>query len=257
MIYAYYRVSTQTQAEQNGISMQLDVVSKYCKEHNIEIADSFSDEGVSGTIADREGLTSLLATMDKGDKVIVQNTSRLWRNETVSYLVKHALMKLEADVISVEQPTFTVYYKDPNDFLINGIMELLDQWDRMSISTKLAKGRKARANKGNKPCGLVPFGYKWQGNEVLIDKSTAYIVKDIYEHYLSLKSLSRLCEYCNEQGYKTTFGNDFSKQTLGNMLKNDFYVGTVTYQNKKVEGNHPALIGDELFQKVQVKIKRR
>lgn len=256
MVYAYYRVSTQTQAEQNGISMQVDVVERYCRENGIEIAECFTDEGVSGTIADREGLSDLLATMEKGDKVIVQNTSRLWRNDTVSYLVKHALKKLEADVISVEQPTFTVYYTDPNDFLLNGIMELLDQWDRMSISTKLAKGRKARANKGNKPCGLVPYGYRWQGNDVVIDYNNNLIVKDMFEKYLELKSLSKLSDYCTSKGYKTTFGKDFSKQTLGNMLKNDFYIGVVTYADKKIVGNHPAIIENELFESVNKLIKR-
>ena len=68
--YAYYRVSTQTQAEQNGIEMQISEVERYCKENDISIDGVFKDEGISGTRADREGLNDLLATLEKDDKVI-------------------------------------------------------------------------------------------------------------------------------------------------------------------------------------------
>src|SRR5699024_11338900 len=101
--YAYYRVSTQTQAEQNGIEMQISEVERYCKENDISIDGVFKDEGISGTRADREGLNDLLATLEKDDKVIVQNTSRLWRNDSVKVMIHHEMKKTGADIISVEQ----------------------------------------------------------------------------------------------------------------------------------------------------------
>ena len=65
-VYAYYRVSTQTQVEQNGIEMQVAEVEKYCKENGIVLDGCFKDEGISGTIAARDGLNDLLATVESG-----------------------------------------------------------------------------------------------------------------------------------------------------------------------------------------------
>lgn len=249
-IYAYYRVSTQTQVEQNGIEMQVAEVEKYCKENGIELAGTFKDEGISGTRADREGLNNLLTTLEKGDRVIVQNTSRLWRNDSVKVMVHHEMKKCGADVISIEQKTYSIYSKDPNDFLFNGMMELLDQYERMTISMKLAKGRKARAKTGNKPCGTAPFGYKWQNNSIVIDFNNNLIVQDIFNMCLDCKgNLSEIRRKCIEKGYKTSTGKVFSVQAIKNILTNDFYIGIVTYAGKKASGEHESIIEKKVFDK--------
>lgn len=255
--YAYYRVSTQTQAEQNGIEMQLAEVEKYCTEHGVQLDGAFSDEGISGTRADREGLNDLLATLESGDRVIVQNTSRLWRNDSVKVMVHHEMRKLNCDIISIEQPTYSIYSKDPNDFLFNGMLELLDQYERMTISMKLAKGRKARAKSGHKPCGTAPYGYKWQGNDIVIDYNNNLVVADIFDRYIELQSLSKVKAYCDGRGYKTATGKDFSKQALKNIIENDFYIGVVTYANKKIEGEHEAIVDKSVFDKANEILKRR
>lgn len=255
-IYAYYRVSTQSQMEQNGLQMQIAEIEKYCKANNIEICGEFNDEGISGTRADREGLGELLAALEKGDKVIVQNTSRIWRNDSVKVMVHHELKKVGADIISIEQPTYSIYSKDPNDFLFNGMMELLDQYERMTISMKLAKGRKARAKTGNKPCGTAPYGYKWEGNEIVIDYNNNLVVQDIFSKYIELKSLGKLKDYCNSKGYKTSTGKDFSKQALKNIIENDFYIGVVTYAGKKVTGEHEPIVIKKMFEDANEILKR-
>lgn len=255
-IYAYYRVSTQTQVENNGIDMQIAEVEKYCAENNIQFDGVFSDEGISGTIADREGLNDLLATLENGDKVIVQNTSRLWRNDSVKVMVHHEMRKCGAEIISIEQPTYSIYSTDPNDFLFNGMMELLDQYERMTINMKLAKGRKARAKKGFKPCGTAPLGYKWDNKSIVIDYNNNLIVEDIFRKYIELKSLEKLRSYCIGQGYKTASGKDFSKQALKNIIENDFYVGIVTYDDKKINGNHTQIIDSLTFTKANLILKR-
>lgn len=250
-IYAYYRVSTQSQVEQNGIEMQIAEIKKYCKEKDIALAGEFKDEGVSGTRFDRDGLAELLSVLQDGDKVLVQNTSRLWRDQIVAALVQIELTKKDCDIISIEQPTFSVYDDDPNNFLINFLMQGLDQWERMSIKTKLAKGRKARAKTGNKPCGNAPIGYSWNGNKIEIDYNNHLIVQDIFKMCLERKgNLSQIMRDCADKGYKTTRGKDFSVQAIKNILKNDFYIGVVTYAEKKIDGEHQPIIEKSVFEKV-------
>lgn len=256
--YAYYRVSTQSQAEQNGIEMQKNVVAKYCEDKNIHLSGEFQDLGISGTIVEREGITELLSVLEKGDFIIVQNTSRLWREYYATAIIKKAIEQIGADIISIEQPQYNISFKDPNEFLINGFMELLDQWDKLTISMKLAKGRKARAKTGNKPCGTAPYGYRWDGNDIVVDFNNNLVVKDIFDMCLEFNgNMSKIRRACIEKGYKTATGKDFSVQAIKNILHNDFYIGVVTYAGKKIAGQHEAIIENGLFDKVEKLMMKR
>ena len=256
--YKYKRVSTKSQTEKYGLEVQEEMVEKYCSENNIDLSGEYTDGGISGATDDMEdeltrpGLNELLSVLQKGDKIIVLNTSRLWRNDTSKVIIRRELMKVGADVISVEQPTYSIYSKDPNDFLINSILEILDMYDKMLIVRKLYNGRRVKAIKaGTKACGSAPIGYKWSDREIEIDVEKSETVIDIFVSFLRLRSLTRLAEYCKEKGYKSLQGNDFSKQALKHILTNDFYVGISTFGGVKSKGTQPVFISIDLFNEVQ------
>lgn len=253
--YAYYRVSTESQVEKNGIQMQIDVVTRYCREKGIEIAGVFKDEGISGTREDRAGLYELISTMEEGDRVVVQNTSRLWREDNVKVFVHRALKKIHGDVLSVENERYTIYKKDPQDKFFNAIMEALDELDRDMIAMKLAKGRKAKAVKGGKSCGIAPYGYKWVGREVVPDGENAEHVKAMFRCYVENgKRFSNVVRLCNANGWKSSRGNAFQLQTVKQILTNDFYIGVVTWNGVKSKGVHEPLVDEELWREVQAHI---
>lgn len=115
----------------------------------------YSDEGISGAKVDEEalevdriGFQSMLAALSTQtiDAVIVLNTSCLWRSDIVKVLVHREFKKHGVDVRSIEQPTYSIYKKDPNDFLINGLMELLDQYQSVGAEELAAYLRKASHN---------------------------------------------------------------------------------------------------------------
>lgn len=255
--YAYYRVSTRTQVEKNSTDMQKNVVKEYCEETGLVLDGTFEDDGISGAMDDmedsiaRNGLIELFSTAQEGDTIIVQNTSRLWRSDTAKVIIRREIKKCGANLVSVEQPNYDIYKKDPNDFLINGLLELLDEYDKISIAVKLAKGRKARAKTGNKPCGNAPIGYRWNGNKIEIDYNNHLIVQDIFNMCLECKgNLSQIMRDCAEKGYKTTRGKNFSVQAIKNILTNDFYVGVVTHAGNKITGEHQPIIEKSVFEKV-------
>lgn len=258
-VIGYCRVSTETQAKDGyGIETQVSSIKKYCEDNKIELVDIFKDEGISGTydyLSKRNGLTEILSTASKDIHVLVLNTSRLWRDSSAKFIIHKELKKVNSDVISIEQSNYSIYTKDPNDFLYNSLLELFDEYDRLNINMKLSKGRKTKAKSGEKACGTAPVGYKWVNAKIEIDEEWSPVVEEIFKKFLFYRSTGKVEQELKREGYKTPRGKNFSRAAIINILTNDFYFGVVTHDGKKIEGNHQAIIGRNRWYRVQNIIK--
>ena len=263
MYYGYIRVSTETQAEKGGgLDVQRGAIEKYAKDHGITLERIFCDAGISGTQENRPALDELLLeTLQEGDVVIVHNTSRLWRSIFAQATVMKAIINAKANICSIDEPNFDVYkyQNDPENFMITGMLGMLDQWERMTIARKLARGRTSKANKGDKPAGSCPYGYRYTADKKHVEPDPEEVptLRRIFSEAQKGLSMDKIAALLNEQGLKTRKGNDWQKGSLHLILKNNFYTGVVTHQGKEIPGNHEPLISKVQFGKVQSQLKKR
>ncbi|WP_332309781.1 recombinase family protein [Bacillus cereus] len=169
-VVGYIRVSMEGQVRDGySLAYQVEEIERYCNENNLELLRVYEDRGISGATVDEDGLTvereslqELLSDMayQQVKHVIVLNTSRLWRSDMAKVLIQRELKKHAVDVKAIEQPNYSIYAHDPNDFLVNGMLELLDQYQRLEIALKLSRGRKKKAEQGGYAGGGVMFGYR-------------------------------------------------------------------------------------------------
>lgn len=267
--YGYCRVSTETQAEKGyGLEAQEKEIRKYATAHGLELEAVFTDAGISGNLKDtdedeaiskRAALMEMLSTLNAGDTVIVLNTSRLWRSDMTKAIIRRELMKHGAKILSVEQPKYDLYTKDPNDYLINAIMEALDVYERMSIALKLARGRTIKARGGDKPAGVAPFGYQYSPDKkhIDIDPEEAQAVKMIFTEGQKGQSLHQVANYLNAREIKTRRGKEWSAGNVQVIMRNRFYIGELTHQGKPIKGNHEPIISRVQFGKVQAQLDKR
>ena len=256
-VVGYLRVSTQGQARDGySLKYQEEEIEACCKEKGWNLIHIFRDEGISGASVkeealeiDRVGLQEMLAHLSSVQiqYVVVLNTSRLWRSDIVKVLIQRELKKYGCDIKSIEQPSYSIHKKDPNDFLVNGLMELLDQYQRLEIALKLTKGRNKKAKEGGYAGGRATFGYqKKKGEkELTIHNGQAEVVKRVFalKEVYKRMSLSKLAEELNKEGYTTTLGKSFTKVQVKRILdRQSFYQGLYTYGNIQANGKHEAII---------------
>lgn len=267
MYYSYARVSTETQRNGYGLEAQCESITKYALDHGLTIAAHYADEGISGNLADdaaddainkRVGLMRLLDALRPGDTVIVLNTSRLWRSDLAKAIVRRELIRRRAHVLSVEQPTYDLYAKDPNDFLINAIMESLDVYERMTINAKLARGRTVKAVGGDKPAGALPYGYAYTKDKKHVQEvqEEVEVVRLIFSLAQKGYSVGRIAVALCERGSESRRGA-WSRGSIYNILRNPFYTGVLVHQGREIPGNHPAIISKVQFGKVAAQLAKR
>lgn len=269
MLYGYVRVSTETQSEKGyGLDAQREAIRKYAKETAQQIKTIYEDAGVSGNIKDtddddainkRTGLLEMLSVLEPGDTVVVLNTSRLWRSDMTKAIIRRELLKREVNVYSIEQPKYNLYSKDPNDYLINAIMEALDVYERMSIALKLARGRTIKAKGGNKPAGICPYGYAYAPDKksVIIIEEEAKTIRKAFSLAQTGQSLTKIADTLNAAGIRTRRGNEWSKGGLYMLLTNRFFIGELTHAGQTIKGNHPPIISKVQFGKVAAQLNSR
>lgn len=264
MYYGYIRVSTETQAEHGGgLEVQRNAIMKYAKDNNIEIQlPLFCDAGISGTQESRPELDRLLLeTIKEGDTIIVHNTSRLWRSIFAQAAVMKAVMMAKANIRSIDEPSFDVYLyqKDPENFMITGMLGMLDQWERMTIARKLARGRATKASRGDKPAGVAPFGYRYTEDKkhIELNDAEASTVRLMFREGQSGRSLHQIAESLNAKGIVTRRGKTWSAGNVQSVLRNRFYTGELQHQGKTIPGNHPAIISKIQFGKVSAQLEKR
>lgn len=256
-VIGYVRVSTTGQAKDGySLTYQQDEIRSYCQQQGWNLIHIYTDEGISGAKVDEEtlevdriGFQSMLAALSTQtiDAVVVLNTSRLWRSDIVKVLVHREFKKYGVDVRSIEQPTYSIYKKDPSDFLINGLMELLDAYQRLEISMKLSRGRNKKAQQGGYAGGRTAFGYKARkGNKVIeVNDKQAQAVKrlfDIREQYPNW-TLSEIAFQLNQEGFTTQQGKQFTKVQVKRILdRKEFYAGQYQYGGITTTGLHQAIL---------------
>lgn len=267
--YSYCRVSTETQSEKGyGLEAQRSEIEKYAAAHGYKLEARFTDAGISGNIKDtddddainkRAGLIDMLAALEADDVVIVLNTSRLWRSDMTKAIVRRELMRRNARVISIEQPKYDLYSKDPNDYLINAIMEALDVYERMSISLKLARGRTVKANGGDKPAGVCPYGYQYSADKkhVEVNAAEAQLVKFMFTEGQKGRTLGQIADALNAKAILTRNGKEWSRGSVRAILRNPFYTGELSHQGKTIKGNHEPIISKIQFGKVAAQLEKR
>ena len=258
MVFGYVRVSTSGQVKEGfSLEQQKEEIIKFCDENGYELIKIYEDAGISGAKVDeddmsidRPGLQDMLADLNEEIKyIVVLTTSRLWRADMVKAIIQRDLRKMSADVKAVDRPNYSIYEKDPTSVLINGMMELLDLYERLEIAKRLRRGRRAKAAKGGYAGGNAPIGYRRERHtrKLVVDPEMAEVVKHVFRTRKRHRrmTLDEIAASLYEVGYTTSTGRKYHRAQVKRILDNrDFYAGKYAYDGISSEdGQHEVIDG--------------
>lgn len=239
--------STASLGRINDLALKRKMIRDYCNTHNLELIQTFEDRD-SNTAISRKGLLHLLAALGAGNSVVVTHTNQLWEDDTARVLVAYQVRKAHSEIISIEEPSYSLYNDFSAAFSMADMDGLLKLHEKLSTGLRLSRGRALKAARGERSCGIAPFGYKWAEGRVEVDPESKAVVRDIFESYLQVKSIGKLKRYLDENEITTPKGNYFSKEALRIILSNEFYAGFVSDGASGKYGKHDPIVSEDVFQ---------
>lgn len=252
----YIRVSTARQdLEGYSIPLQKERLIAYCKAKGWAVAGVFIDPGHSGSSLDRPGIIDLIDGVKSGmfDIVLVYKLDRLSRSQKDTlFLIEDVFMANDTDFVSLQESfdTSTIYGR-----AMVGILSVFAQMERETITERTLMGRAGRAEVGLwHGGGTDPIGYDYVDGCLVINESEARQVREVYELYAAGHSVTEISR--RMEGCKTKHGGWSHTSTVGNVLDNPLYAGTIHFDGVRKKGRHTAIIDKDTDRRVKARRAR-
>jgi DNA invertase Pin-like site-specific DNA recombinase len=155
---AYVRCSTDSQADSGaGIAAQTAAIAAYAKRAGLTITGTFEDAGISGaaSLEDRPGLVAAIASLRRGDVLLVAKRDRLGRDVLNVMMAEKVIAKRGASVASADGVGNGAGAADQ---FMRSIMDAVGAFERELIRGRTKAALAAKRAAGERT-GEVPFGW--------------------------------------------------------------------------------------------------
>jgi site-specific DNA recombinase len=240
----YARVSTEDQRDRQTIQNQLEFAAKFCELHKHEIIGIYADEAISGAVPTErrpEGARMLdAARLGRFDVVLVYRLDRLARSVSV---LLNTIERLEDYGVAFQSMSEPFDTSRPEGKLSRGILALMAEFERDSIYQRTVQGRERAVRKGKFPGGNVPFGYRQEGDRLVIYEPAAEVVRDIFRLYFEGRRTIWIAAHLTSHGTPlpsnwarpgTTAQSVWNPSVISRILSSTVYKGEYRFRKRRV-----------------------
>jgi len=268
----YLRVSSpgQVETEYNPEGISLPAQREACIVRERELgtvnAAEFIEPGHSAkTIENRPAFQEMLAYLGTHPNVrfvIVYALSRFARNRYDDAVTMMALKQMGVQLISATEKNLD---ESPAGRMMHGMLAVFNEYqvEQSGADIKYKMGQKVIKYGGT--LGQAKIGYRnetvrFDGhkvNTIVIDEERARFIPIAFELYASGQhNFHTLRDALTEAGLRTRGNRRYGPRAIsigkiGELLKDRYYLGYVSYEGVEYQGRHEALISQELFDRVQ------
>lgn len=266
----YTRVSTAEQVlEGFSLDAQLHRLRAYCESQGWEIADVYTDEGISAKDTVRPELQRMFSDIESGklDVVLVYKLDRLTRSVHDLY---DMLNLFDKHNVGFKSSTEVFDTTTAMGRLFITIVGALAQWERETIGERSRFGQAQMVREGRYFGHTAPYGYELCDGALHIHPSESPVVRMIFELYLGGNGTSRIVKHLNDSKNsipRPRGSETWSMKVVMGIVKNEAYAGYVRYGNKTkgkpgkefvlAKSDHEPIVSEEDFNRAQQLVKTR
>jgi len=245
----YARYSSDAQREES-IDAQIRENTAFAQRSGIEIVGTYIDRALSAKTDNRPEFQQMIrdSAKKKFDVVIVWRLDRFSRNRYDSAKYKAILKKNNVRVISATENIS----ENPEGILLESVLEGYAEYFSAELAVKVTRGMVENALKAKYNGGTVPLGYTIdENNHFQIDPITAPAILEMFEMYASGFTMQEIVDTMNAMGIRSGRGNLITVNGVTRMLHNRKYIGEYCFQDVVIPNGVPAIVPQELFDRVQ------
>ncbi len=251
----YARFSSDRQREES-IEGQVRECNAYAEKNGIRVVTTYIDRAKSAAkdTDKRENFQKMIKDSAKHlfDIVLVWKLDRFARSRYDSAHFKNILRKNGVKVVSATE----AITDGPEGIILESMLEGMAEYYSAELAEKVRRGMKENALKRRYNGGTIPFGYELEDRQLKPDPETAPVVLSVFQQYAEGKSLREIIDGLNQKGITTSRGSSFTYSSFKSMLKNRVYVGEFHYADTIIPDGMPAIVPQELFDRVQTRNKK-
>ena len=246
VIYARYSSDSQTEQSIEG---QLRVCQQYAKNNDILIVDTYIDRAMTGTNDLRPDFQRMIKDSSKKqwDYVIVYKLDRFSRNKYETTIHKHTLSNNGVKVLSAMENIPDT----PEGIILESLLEGMNQYYSAELSQKVNRGLKESYIKGQFTGGVQIYGYEVKDKKNYIHPVEGEIVKEIFDKYSKGVTAVLIAEDLKKRGIRTNAGKFITDKQIYKMIANTKYNGKVQHGDTVYTNIYPAIVDDDIWQRVQ------
>jgi site-specific DNA recombinase len=262
----YTRKSSEEGLDQdfNSLDAQHEACAAYIKSQASEgwklVRDRYDDGGISGGTLKRPGLQRLLNDIAAGhiDIVVVYKVDRLTRSLLDFAKLVEAFDKAGTSFVSITQSFNTT--TSMGRLTLNMLLSFA-QFEREVTAERIRDKIAQSKARGMWMGGTPPIGYRPDGRSLAVVEADANLVRHIFNRYVELGNVRLLAGELEDAGIcspvRITYtgrafgGRPFSRGHLYRILSNPLYIGRIDHGGRSHQANHPPIIGQELWDRVQ------
>lgn len=245
----YARYSSDNQREES-IEGQLRECTAYCKKNDITILRTYIDRALSAKTDNRPEFQRMVRDSAKGlfDVIIVWKLDRFARNRYDSAHYKAQLRKYGVKVLSATENISD----GPEGIILESMLEGMAEYYSAELSEKVIRGHTENALKCKYNGGTPTFGYVIDSERhYQIDPRTAPVVLEIFTRYDKGATMKEIMVWLNKTGVTTVRGKKIDLNFVAAVLHNRKYIGEYSYRHIVTPGGIPAIVPQDLFDRVQ------
>ena len=253
VIYARYSSDSQREASIEG---QLRDCKDYAEKNGITVVGTYIDRAYSAKTDDRPEFQHMIKDSAKKifDVVLVWKLDRFARNRYDAVNYKHQLEKNGVHLVSAMEPIS----QGPEGIMVESMLIGMAEYYSAELALKVARGERENALQCKYNGGIVPLGFTIGKEDRLyyIDPETAPIVQEIFTRYANGEPAEKIAASLNERGLRTRTGKPFVKNSFFQIFRNRRYIGEYRYKDIVTPGGIPAIIDQDLFDRVQQRFEQ-